>query len=68
MQKSVTSSELQVLNEQLFQTLAEYISSMMVLMFMNFQYIFETHINSGALPLSLTISTCTQNVFTVAGQ
>lgn len=34
-------SELQVLNEQLFQTLAEYISSMSVLMFMNFQYVLK---------------------------
>lgn len=34
-------SELQVLNEQLFQTLAKYISSMSVLMSMNFQYILK---------------------------
>lgn len=59
-------SELQVLNEQLFQTLAEYISSMSVLMSMNFQYILKLTLVVGYL--SLSTSTCTQNAFTIAVQ
>lgn len=65
MQKRVTFSELQVLNEQLLQTLAEYISSISVLMFMNLN-VHETCISSRSLPLSLSIST--HIVFTVAVQ
>lgn len=63
----VTFSESQVLNEQLLQTLAEYISSISVLMFMNLN-VHETHISSGSLLLSLLISTRTPRVFTVAVQ
>lgn len=60
-----TFFELQVLNEQLLQTLAEYISSISVLMFMNLN-VHETCISSRSLPLSLSIST--HIVFTVAVQ
>lgn len=43
-------SELQVLNGQIFQTLAESISSMSVLMFMNFQYILNLKLVVGHFP------------------
>lgn len=43
-------SELQVLNGQIFQTLAESISSMSVLMFMNFQYILKLTLVVGHFP------------------